>query len=128
MKETAVLDHIGLSVSDFGPSRAFYLKALEPLGMGVVMEGLAVGGGAGFGPPGKPLLWISQGAPTTGLHLAFAAGKRAQVDAFYVAAMAAGGRDNGGPGLRPHYHPNYYAAFVRDPDGNNIEVVCHLPE
>ncbi len=128
-----MLDHIGLRVSDYAKSRAFYDKALAPLGVGVVMAITAeqTGGayeGAGYGPPNKPYFWVQRAdAPHTGLHVAFAAKDRATVDAFYKAAMAAGGKDNGAPGLRPHYHPNYYGAFVFDPDGNNIEAVCHTP-
>ena len=125
-----MLDHIGVTVSDFQKSRAFYRAALAPLGIDVAMEVSAedTGGAAhaGFGTEGKPYFWIGGGdKPIGGTHVAFTAAKRAQVDAFYRAAMAAGGRDNGSPGLRPHYHPNYYAAFVLDPDGHNLEVVCH---
>ena len=128
-----MLDHIGLAVADFDRARAFYQAALKPLGLGVVMEVTAeeTGGDAqaGFGDEGKPFFWIGTGAkPKGGAHVAFAARTRAEVDAFYAAAIAAGGRDNGAPGLRPHYHPNYYGAFVFDPDGNNIEAVCHRPE
>ena len=126
-----MLDHIGLSVADYAKARAFYEAALKPLGFGVVMAVGAeeTGGyaGAGFGA-GKPEFWIGTGdKPRGGVHVAFTAATRAEVDAFYKAAMAAGGRDNGGPGLRPHYHPNYYGAFVFDPDGNNVEAVCHKP-
>jgi catechol 2,3-dioxygenase-like lactoylglutathione lyase family enzyme len=128
-----MLDHIGLAVADFDRAKAFYRAALKPLGLGVVMEVTAgeTGGDAhaGFGDEGKPFFWIGTGAkPRGGVHVAFAAQTRAEVDAFYAAAIAAGGRDNGAPGLRPHYHPNYYGAFVFDPDGNNIEAVCHRPE
>ena len=128
-----MLDHIGLAVADFDRARAFYRAALKPLGLGVVMEVTAeeTGGDAhaGFGDEGKPFFWIGTGAkPKGGAHVAFAAQTRAEVDAFHAAAIAAGGRDNGAPGLRPHYHPNYYGAFVFDPDGNNIEAVCHRPE
>ena len=128
-----MLDHIGLAVADFDRARAFYRAALKPLGLGVVMEVTAeeTGGDAhaGFGDEGKPFFWIGTGAkPRGGAHVAFAAQTRAEVDAFHAAAIAAGGRDNGAPGLRPHYHPNYYGAFVFDPDGNNIEAVCHRPE
>ncbi len=128
-----MLDHIGLAVADFDRARAFYRAALKPLGLGVVMEVTAAETGgdahAGFGDEGKPFFWIGTGAkPRGGVHVAFAAQTRAEVDAFYAAAIAAGGRDNGAPGLRPHYHPNYYGAFVFDPDGNNIEAVCHRPE
>jgi catechol 2,3-dioxygenase-like lactoylglutathione lyase family enzyme len=128
-----MLDHIGLAVADFDRARAFYRAALKPLGLGVVMEVTAeeTGGGAhaGFGDEDKPFFWIGTGAkPKGGAHVAFAAQTRAEVDAFHAAAIAAGGRDNGAPGLRPHYHPNYYSAFVYDPDGNNIEAVCHRRE
>jgi catechol 2,3-dioxygenase-like lactoylglutathione lyase family enzyme len=128
-----MLDHIGLPVRDLARSRAFYEAALAPLGYGVVMElGPEVTGGAGFvgfGRPGKPQFWITTGGPLTGvLHVAFKAENRAAVAAFHAAALAAGGRDNGGPGLRPHYHPAYYGAFVFDPDGHNVEAVCHRPE
>jgi len=117
------IDHMGLSVSDYGRSKAFYLAALKPLNIGMVME---FGDAAGLGPAGKPFLWIMGGGKATPpLHVAFRAQNRQQVDEFHAAATAAGGTDNGPPGLRPHYHANYYAAFVRDPDGNNIEAVCH---
>jgi catechol 2,3-dioxygenase-like lactoylglutathione lyase family enzyme len=125
-----MLDHIGFGVSDIARSKAFYLAALAPLGYGVVME-FTPGPGeqhVGFGPPGRPQFWIGTGAVLKGsLHTAFAAKNRAEVDAFYRAAMAAGGKDNGPPGLRVHYHPNYYGAFVFDPDGHNVEAVCHTP-
>lgn len=128
-----MLDHIGFSVADFARAKGFYEAALKPLGLGVVMEVTKAesGGyeGAGFGAGDKPFFWIGAGELAKGgLHVAFTAELRTIVDAFYAAAMAAGGRDNGGPGLRPHYHPNYYGAFVFDPDGNNIEAVCHKPE
>jgi catechol 2,3-dioxygenase-like lactoylglutathione lyase family enzyme len=125
-----MLDHIGFPVTNFARSKAFYEKALAPLGMRVVM---AVNlddedGYAGFGTE-RPFFWIGTGKPLTGrLHVAFAAKTRAEVQAFYEAAIAAGATDNGPPGLRPHYHENYYAAFVLDPDGHNIEAVNHLPE
>ena len=127
-----MLDHIGLAVSDMNRSRAFYEAALKPLGIGVVMEVTAEETGAdahaGFGDEGKPYFWIGTGAkPKGGMHVAFTARTRAAVDAFHQAALRAGGRDNGAPGLRPHYHPNYYAAFVLDPDRNNVEAVCHAP-
>jgi len=128
-----MLDHIGFSVADFAKARAFYDAALKPLGLGMVMEVTKAdsGGeyeGAGFGSETKPIFWIGTGdKPKGGAHIAFTAATRAEVDAFYKAAMAAGGKDNGGPGLRPHYHPNYYGAFVFDPDGNNVEAVCHKP-
>lgn len=126
------LDHIGLKVADFDRAQAFYTAALAPLGIACVMEVSAEETGdvphAGFGPGGKPVFWISPSTePVSGVHVAFTAPDRAAVDAFHRAALAAGGRDNGGPGVRPHYHAAYYAAFVRDPDGHNIEAVCHLP-
>jgi catechol 2,3-dioxygenase-like lactoylglutathione lyase family enzyme len=128
-----MLDHVGLGVSDYAKSKTFYEKALKPLGIGVVMEvtpeqtgGVAA---AGFGDGQKPYFWIGTGdKPKGGQHVAFATASRETVDAFYAAAIAAGGHDNGGPGLRPHYHPDYYGAFVFDPDGNNIEAVCHRQE
>jgi catechol 2,3-dioxygenase-like lactoylglutathione lyase family enzyme len=121
-----MIDHIGLGTSDFAASRAFFLKALQPLGVGVVMEGDY---GVGLGPSGKPAFWLHPSSVTPApLHLAFAAGNREQVREFHRAALAAGGKDNGPPGLRPHYHPNYYAAFVIGPDGHNVEAVCHGPE
>jgi catechol 2,3-dioxygenase-like lactoylglutathione lyase family enzyme len=123
-----MLDHIGFSVADFPRSRAFYAAALAPLGMGVHSEAEAW---VMFGGAGAPQLWIGRadiaGAPPGHIHFAFVAPDRAAVDAFHAAAIAAGGRDNGGPGLRPQYHANYYAAFVIDPDGHNIEAVCHAP-
>jgi catechol 2,3-dioxygenase-like lactoylglutathione lyase family enzyme len=118
-----MLDHIGLQVQSYVRSKQFYTQALKPLGYELVMEFDNAGG---LGKDGKPDFWIAQGAPTTApLHVAFASPDRATVDAFHRAALAAGGKDNGAPGLRPHYHPNYYGAFVFDPDGNNIEAVCH---
>ncbi|MBA4492484.1 VOC family protein [Paracoccus sp. S1E-3] len=126
-----MIDHIGLSVTDLDKARAFYLAALRPLGIGIVMEvteEMTGGHGAhlGLGRDGNPFFWIGTGkAPTTGCHVAFSAADQAAVDAFHKAAMAAGGRDNGAPGPRPEYSPGYYAAFVLDPDGNNIEAVFH---
>ena len=126
-----MLDHVGIGVSDFARSKAFYDKALMPLGIGVVMEVTAeqTGGhpAAGFGSQGKPYFWFGVGEEVARAHIAFTAKDRASVDAFYKAAMAAGAKDNGAPGLRPHYHANYYGDFVLDPDGHNIEAVCHLP-
>lgn len=127
-----MLDHIGLTVSDIGPARAFYDAALAPLGIAVVMQVTPdqTGGSShiGYGSEGRPYFWIGDAGPATGsIHVAFAAQDRAGVDAFYAAAMAAGGRDNGPPGVRAHYHPNYYGAFVLDQDGHNIEAVCHAP-
>lgn len=127
-----MIDHTGVAVSDPQKSRTFYEQALAPLGYKVLMEiPKEVTGGKvvlGFGEPDKPDFWIHEGTPQTPpIHVAFRAKTRADVDAFYKAAMAAGGRDNGAPGPRPHYHPNYYGAFVLDPDGHNIEAVCHTP-
>lgn len=125
------LDHIGLQVSDYDKLTAFYEKALAPLGISIIMRIPEEAGvkGAGFGADGKPDFWVSEGGCTTPhLHLCFVAKNRAAVDAFYAAAMAAGGTDNGPPGIRAHYHPNYYGAFVLDPDGHNIEACCHRPE
>lgn len=121
-----VLDHVGLRVRDPATTRAFYEAALAPLGFSVVMEVPGMPG-AGFGLPGKPSFWVVPGEPSGPLHLAFHAADRDRVDAFYAAALAAGARDNGAPGVRAHYHPGYYAAFVIDPDGNNVEAVCHVP-
>ncbi len=129
-----MLDHIGFAVSDFAKARAFYTKALAPLGVSILMEVTPeqTGGDAhaGFGEAGKPYFWIGTGQRSGNqhLHVAFTAPDRKTVDAFYTAAIAAGGRDNGAPGLRPHYHANYYGAFVIDADGNNIEAVCHRAE
>ncbi len=130
-----MLDHLGFSVSDYTASRDFYRQALAPLGYGVVMEVTREmsGGyeGCGFGPPGRPQFWVGNGggdAQAGGMHIAFVAKSRAEVDAFHAAAIAAGGKDNGAPGLRPHYHPDYYGAFVIDINGHNIEAVCHAPE
>ena len=126
-----MLDHAGFPVSDYARSKAFYLQALAPLGYALVMEVQQHENdapAAGFGANGKPDFWIGgEGGLQRPIHIAIAAQNRAAVDAFYRAAIAAGGKDNGAPGLRPHYHPNYYAAFVLDPDGHNIEAVCHTP-
>jgi catechol 2,3-dioxygenase-like lactoylglutathione lyase family enzyme len=126
-----MIDHIGFSVSDYARAKAFYEKALAPLGYVLVMEVTAQETGApvaGFGRGGKPDFWIGdEGRLELPVHVAFLADDRPAVDAFYRAAIAAGGKDNGAPGLRPHYHPNYYGAFVLDPDGHNIEAVCHAP-
>lgn len=125
----ATLDHIGLQVSDFARAKKFYSAALQPLGIKLQMEfPTPAGGVAGFGRC-KPEFWIAAGeTPTSPFHIAFHAVNRAEVDAFYKAAIAAGAKDNGAPGLRPQYHPNYYGAFVIDPDGHNVEAVCHYPE
>lgn len=128
-----MLDHIGFPVTDFERSKAFYTKVLEPLGYRLIMnvdlsDETGPGGYAGFGKD-RPQFWIGTGKPMTGrLHVAFVANDRACVRAFYEAAISAGAKDNGPPGVRPHYHANYYGAFVLDPDGHNIEAVSHLPE
>jgi catechol 2,3-dioxygenase-like lactoylglutathione lyase family enzyme len=121
-----MLDHIGLEVGSYAISKAFYADVLSVLGYIVVEE---IHGWCGFGPPGKPQFWIHEGQPVAApIHVGFAASDRDAVDRFHAAALAAGGRDNGGPGIRERYHPNYYGAFVLDPDGNNIEAVCHGAE
>ena len=119
-----MIDHIGIQVTDLDASVAFYTRALASLGYALIMRGEQF---AGFGASGKPDFWIGAGQPTDRLHVAFRARGRAEVRAFHEAAMAAGGTDNGAPGLRTIYHPSYYGAFVRDPDGHNIEAVCHDP-
>jgi catechol 2,3-dioxygenase-like lactoylglutathione lyase family enzyme len=128
-----MIDHTGLQVSDPKRSRAFYEQALEPLGYRVLMEiPTEFTGGKvvlGLGVPPKPDFWMQEGQPNTPrVHIAFVAGSRKEVDAFYRAALAAGGKDNGPPGPRPHYHEHYYGAFVLDPDGHNVEAVIHSPE
>ncbi|WCM93727.1 VOC family protein [Acidovorax sp. NCPPB 2350] len=125
-----MIDHTGVVVTDIETSKAFYRQALAAIGYQLLAEFPAAVTGhtdvAGFGEPPKPDFWISRGTPNQPpLHVAFRAATRAAVDAFHAAALAAGGTDNGAPGLRPHYHPHYYGAFVRDPDGHNIEAVCH---
>lgn len=127
-----MIDHTGVSVSDFERSKAFYIQALSAIGYALLAEFPAAVTGhtdvAGFGEPPKPDFWISKGAPNRpAVHVAFRVNSRAMVDAFYRAALAAGGREHGAPGLRPHYHEHYYGAFVLDPDGHNIEAVCHAP-
>jgi catechol 2,3-dioxygenase-like lactoylglutathione lyase family enzyme len=123
-----MFDHVKFGVSDYAASTAFFLKALEPLGIAVVSEGPPTYG-VELSLPGKASLCLYQTeAKPAHLHLAFRADNREQVGAFYRAALKAGGKDNGAPGLRPHYHANYYAAFVIAPDGHNVEVVCHEPE
>lgn len=133
-----MIDHMGFDCTNYARSRAFYEKALAPLELSVVMAVAKEesGGyeGCGFGKEGKPEFWIgsntgpgSQPVPRS-LHVAFRAKDRARVAAFYQAAIEAGGTDNGAPGIRAHYHPNYFGAFVLDPDGHNIEAVCHTPE
>ena len=119
-----MLDHVTIGVSDVERSKAFYDRALRPLGIErLYAEGDAA---AGYGANRKAFFWISlRNASQTSVHVAFTTPDRATVDQFHQAALAAGGRDNGQPGLRPHYHKNYYGAFVLDPDGHNIEAVCH---
>lgn len=121
-----MFDHFGFGVSNLAEAKAFFLQALAPLKVTLVMEGPY---GVGIGQNNKPSLWLyeTQEHPTH-LHIAFVASSRADVDAFHRAALAAGGKENGAPGLRPHYHPNYYGAFVIGPDGHNVEAVCHKPE
>ncbi len=127
-----MIDHTGIAVKDFDASKKFYDAALAPLGASLIMMvPLEYTGGIRVGGYGydRPQFWLHEsGEPGPGRHYAFTADKRSEVDAFYAAAMAAGGRDNGKPGIRAHYHQNYYGAFVFDPDGNNIEAVCHQPE
>ena len=128
-----MLDHLGLRVSDIAKAKAFYETALAPLGIKMIFEvpKEATGGDPayGFGEAQQPYFWIGKNGPATaGVHVAFTADSRAQVDAFYKAAIAAGGTDNGAPGVRAIYHPDYYGAFVLDADGHNVEAVCHAPE
>jgi catechol 2,3-dioxygenase-like lactoylglutathione lyase family enzyme len=122
-----MLDHVGFGVSDYARSKAFYERALAPLGLELLLE--PSGQAAGFGEDGKPFFWIETRGPAvqSGLHVAFAVDSRETVDAFHAAGLAAGGTANGGPGVREIYHPHYYGAYVLDPDGNNIEAVCHRP-
>ena len=122
-----MLDHLGINVSDYDRSRDFYAAALAPLGYSLLMEPMPRIGG--FGRDGKPDFWITdQRRPVTEhAHFAFVAADRPTVDAFHAAAIGAGATDNGRPGVREIYHPNYYGAFVLDPDGNNVEAVCHQP-
>ena len=119
-----MLDHVGLDVTDYDRSKAFYEQALAPLDLTLMME--PVPGIGGFGKD-FPFFWVgNRGRPAqSGVHVAFRVDDRETVDAFHAAALAAGGTDNGGPGVREIYHPNYYGAFVLDPDGNNVEAVCH---
>lgn len=128
-----MIDHVGLTVSNFGRSKEFYKLALAPIGFKLLAEVPAsiskTKDFAGFGEAPKPEFWIHSGMPNNPpVHIAFRASSRADVDSFYTAAISAGGRDNGVPGIRAHYHPNYYGAFVLDYDGHNIEVVCHAPK
>jgi catechol 2,3-dioxygenase-like lactoylglutathione lyase family enzyme len=128
-----MIDHTGVSVSDFDRSKTFYQRALAPIGYALLADFPAAVTGhtdvAGFGEAPKPDFWVNKGsANRPASHIAFRVATRKNVDAFYEAAIAAGGVDNGPPGLRPHYHANYYGAFVLDPDGHNIEAVCHEAE
>ena len=127
------IDHTSLSVSDFAAAKAFYGAALKPLGITVLMEFPKAMTGefaiAGLGANGKPFFWLAGAGKTTPkVHIAFGASNRSEVDAFYQAAIAAGGKDNGKPGIRAQYHATYYGAFVLDADGHNVEAVCHKPE
>lgn len=120
------IDHIMLSVSDYEKSKQFYSAALSPLAITQTME---YQGWSAFGKDGRAAFWFGKGETVQQpMHIAFVADNRKQVDQFYQAALEAGGKDNGEPGLREHYHPNYYGAFIIDPDGHNIEAVCHKPE
>jgi catechol 2,3-dioxygenase-like lactoylglutathione lyase family enzyme len=126
-----MFDHLGFSITDLDKSKSFYTAALAPLGITLLMEVTAEQTGAhahaGYGAEGKAFFWIGDGPPLFGsLHVAFKASSRAVVDAFYAAALKAGGSDNGAPGLRPHYGADYYGAFVFDPDGHNVEAVCRV--
>jgi len=121
-----MIDHVSVEVADYQRSKAFYAEALRPLGYELAME---FGGNvAGFAARGKPDFWLIEGTPSGTTHIAFASPDRATVDAFHAAALAAGGKDNGAPGLRPQYHEHYYGAYAHDPDGNNVEAVAHSPE
>lgn len=118
-----MIDHVALNVSDLESSKAFYVQALEPLGFSILHE---IPEAIGMGPDGQPILWLVRRDPVnTAVHVAFAASDRAAVDAFHAAALDADGTDHGAPGVREQYHPHYYGAFVLDPDGNNVEAVCH---
>lgn len=121
-----MIDHIGIAVSDLKRAKAFYEAALAPLSYILIME---IEGHAGFGRDGRPDFWIHQGGATAPrVHVAFRADNRARVRDFHAAALRAGAKDNGSPGIREAYHPSYYGAFVLDPDGHNVEAVCHAPE
>ncbi len=124
--DATMIDHFTLKVSDVQKAKAFYAAALKPLGYAVIME---FAGGAGLGAEGKPDLWLAQDPKNVRpMHFAFSARDRGTVDAFYAAALRAGAKDNGKPGIRKDYHPSYYGAFVLDADGHNVEAVCHRPE
>ena len=119
-----MIDHLAIQVTNLERSVAFYTKALAPLGYTLIMQ---FEGAAGFGVGGKPDFWLSLGAAKEPTHVAFRADGRKLVREFHAAALAAGGKDNGAPGTRAHYHEHYYGGFVRDPDGHNVEAVCHEP-
>ena len=130
-----MIDHTGIPVSDYARSKTFYEQLFAAIGASLLMEVTPerTGAGtwaAGFGRGHKPSFWIGSDARGVAAHthIAFITDSRAKVDAFHATGLAAGGRDNGAPGLRPHYHPDYYGAFITDPDGHNVEAVCHLPE
>lgn len=129
-----MIDHVGIAVTDTARSRAFYDAALAPIGITLMIEiggaDTESGGDAcGYGKDGRPFFWFGDNETVgKGFHVGFAVETRAEVDAFHKAALAAGGTDNGAPGIREIYHPDYYAAFVICPDGHNLEAVCHLPE
>jgi catechol 2,3-dioxygenase-like lactoylglutathione lyase family enzyme len=121
-----IIDHLGFQVTSFTRSRDFFVAALKPLGMGIIMQGE---GWVMIGREGEGAIWLGSFGPITSpIHVAFSAANREQVRQFHATALAAGGKDNGAPGIRDQYHPNYYAAFVIAPDGHNIEAVCHRPE
>ena len=122
-----MLDHVGFGVSDYQRSKAFYERALVPLGISLLLE--PKGQAAGFGKDGRPFFWVETRGPASpgAVHVAFTVASRDTVDAFHAAALEAGGTDNGAPGVRALYHPDYYGAYVLDPDGNNVEAVCHAP-
>ncbi len=121
-----MIDHVSVEVADYARSKAFYAEALGPLGYALAME--FEGNVGGFASQGRTDFWIVGGTPSGTTHLAFTSPDRTTVDAFHAAALAAGGKDNGQPGLRPQYHEHYYGAYAHDPDGNNVEAVCHTPE
>lgn len=121
-----MIDHLSLPVKDYEKSKSFYQTILATLGHTLLMEHAISGGG--FGAGGKPSFWIKQGKSAAAVHVAFSCSDRASVDAFHEAAISTGAKDNGAPGLRGEYHASYYGAFVLDPDGNNVEAVCHASE
>jgi catechol 2,3-dioxygenase-like lactoylglutathione lyase family enzyme len=126
-----MIDHISISVTDFERSKKFYQQLLGSIGYELMAEFPASVTGSvdvcGFGEKGKPDFWLSAATTAPRQHIAFGVESRALVDAFHAAGLAAGGRDNGAAGPRPQYHPNYYGSFILDPDGHNVEAVCHRP-